>query len=85
MDVLRVLSPDVARRLAIVRQHLAGTRCLPDLEGIMSVMHDIRYLQYDPMSIVTPSHFLVLWSRLGSYDLGLLDILLWKERRLFED
>ena len=51
----------------------------------MSVMQDIRYLQYDPMRIVAPSHFLVLWSRLGSYDLGLLDALLWKERRLFED
>jgi uncharacterized protein YcaQ len=75
----------MARRLVIVRQHLAGPRGLPNLEAIMSVMQDIRYLQYDPMSIVAPSHFLVLWSRLGPYDPGLLDTLLWKERRLFED
>jgi uncharacterized protein YcaQ len=48
-------------------------------------MRDIRYVQYDPMRIVAPSHLLVLWSRLGCYDPRLLDTLLWKERRLFED
>jgi uncharacterized protein YcaQ len=74
-----------ARRLAILRQHLAGPRPPADLDGIMGVMRDIRYLQYDSMRIVAPSHLLVLWSRLGCYDPGLLDTLLWKERRLFED
>jgi uncharacterized protein YcaQ len=79
------LSPVTARRLAILRQHLAGPRLPADLDGIIGVMRDIRYLQYDPMRIVAPSHLLVLWSRLGCYDSGLLDTLLWKERRLFED
>jgi hypothetical protein len=48
-------------------------------------MRDIRYLQYDPMRVVAPSHLLVLWSRLGQYDPALLDSLLWRERKLFED
>lgn len=51
----------------------------------MDVMRDIRYLQLDPMTIVAPSHTLVLWSRLGPYDVLHLEKLLWKERRLFED
>jgi len=51
----------------------------------MDVMRDIRYLQLDPMTIVAPSHTLVLWSRLGPYDVSHLEKLLWKERRLFED
>lgn len=51
----------------------------------MDVMRDIRYLQLDPMTIVAPSHTLVLWSRQGPYDVSHLEKLLWKERRLFED
>jgi hypothetical protein len=74
-----------ARRLAITRQHLAGQRPQADLCGIMHVMHDIRYLQLDPMKVVAPSHLLVLWSRLGQYDPSHLDNLLWKERQLLED
>lgn len=85
VNVARVLSPVMARRIAIMRQHLAGPCPLPDKDGIMSIMRDIRYLQYDPMKVVAPSHLLVLWSRLGPFDSSLLDMLLWKERRLFED
>jgi uncharacterized protein YcaQ len=68
-----------------MRQRLADPRPSADYKGIMDVMKDIRYLQIDPMKIVAPSHTLVLWSRLGPYDLVNLDALLWKERRLFED
>ncbi len=85
MKAAHVLSPTIARRLAIMRQHLAEPRPPRGSEGIMNVMRDIRYLQYDPMRVVAPSHLLVLWSRLGQYDQALLDSLLWKERKLFED
>lgn len=81
----RVISSTIARRLAVTRQRLAGPRPQASSKGIMDVMADLRYLQIDPMRIVAPSHLLVLWSRLGYYDPSLLDRLLWKERRLFED
>jgi uncharacterized protein YcaQ len=81
----RVISSMVARRLAITRQRLAGVHLQASSKGIMDVMADLRYVQIDPMMIVAPSHLLVLWSRLGCYDPSLLDRLLWKERRLFED
>lgn len=50
----------------------------------MSLMHDIRYVQLDPTSVVAPSHLLVFWSRLGAFKLSDLDSLQWKEKKLFE-
>jgi uncharacterized protein YcaQ len=79
-----IISRTVARRLAIAAQGLAGSRPNSDTEGIMDVIDRLGCLQLDPINIVARSHLLVLWSRLGSYDQGLLDILLWQERRLFE-
>src|SRR5258708_18871728 len=84
MTETRLISRTVARRSAIVAQGLAGPRPHADTEGIMNVVGRLGCLQLDPINIVTRSHLLVLWSRLGSYDPGLLDLLLWQERRLFE-
>jgi uncharacterized protein len=80
----RVISRTVARRLAIMAQGLAGPRPRPDTEGIMEVVGRLGCLQLDPINIVARSPPLVLWSRIGSYDPGFLDSLLWQERRLFE-
>lgn len=74
-----------ARRLALARQCLAAPRPPSTSEGIMKVMRNIRYVQIDPMNIVAPSHLLVLWSRLGSYNKKHLDTLLRTEKQLFED
>lgn len=79
------LTPTIARRLAVTRQHLAGSLPPADAASIMDIMHDLRFLQIDPMRIVERSHLLVLWSRLGNYDPSDLDRLLWEEKRLFED
>jgi uncharacterized protein YcaQ len=51
----------------------------------MEIMHDLGCVQIDPVSVVAPSHYIVLFSRLGPYDRTLLDKLLWEDRRLFED
>jgi hypothetical protein len=68
-----------ARRLAIRAQALDGSA-----RDVLDVVRRIGFLQLDPVSRVAPSHVLVLWSRLGAYDLGELDRLLWEERALFE-
>jgi uncharacterized protein YcaQ len=81
---MRTLSPTLARRLAIMRQRLAGAPPPADADGIMEVMRDLGRLQLDPISVVARSHLLVLWSRLGKYDPAHLEMLLWQERRLFE-
>ncbi|MCL5068552.1 MAG: winged helix DNA-binding domain-containing protein [Thaumarchaeota archaeon] len=74
-----------ARRVAIIKQHLSGTRpSSPSKKHIYQVIQSLSYLQIDPISVVARSHELVLWSRLGSYNISDLGHLLWKERRLFE-
>ncbi len=80
----RTLSKTTARRLAIQRQRLAGEAPPASAEGIMQVVRDLGCLQLDPISAVARSHLLVLWSRLGVYDPGDLDRLLYEERQLFE-
>src|ERR1043165_3251866 len=84
MTSARILSPTIARRLAVTRQRLAG--CCPPAnpEAILEVVRDLGCLQLDPISVVARSHLLVLWSRLGTYDPAELDTLLWRQRSLFE-
>lgn len=82
---LRTLDPELARRLILSRQRLAGPRpAAPGPEELMGVATDLASLQLDPISVVARSHQLVLWSRAGRYDLGDLETLLWRDRRLFE-
>ncbi len=84
METLPVISRQTARRLAITAQLLQGPRPAASISGIMQTVHQIGCLQLDPLSVVARSHFLVLWSRIGTYDPLLMDTLLWKERQLFE-
>jgi uncharacterized protein YcaQ len=78
-------SLESARRLAVTKQHLAGK--LPTgsaREAILSVIRDLGYVQWDPISVVAPSHVIALWSRVGNFRLSELDRLLWDEKKLFE-
>jgi uncharacterized protein YcaQ len=52
--------------------------------SLLEVVRRLGFLQLDPIaSIATPQH-LVPFSRLGAYDVGELDRLLWVDRSLFE-
>jgi uncharacterized protein len=51
---------------------------------VLDVVRDLGCLQLDPISVLARSPLLVLWSRLGPFDRGLLDRLLWQDRSLFE-
>lgn len=65
-------------------QRLAGARPRPTRAGILETIRRIGYLQLDPTNVVARNPYLVLWSRLGGYDRGLLDDLLAKHRDVFE-
>jgi uncharacterized protein YcaQ len=68
-----------ARRIAVRSQLLDGSAT-----GVLQTVRRLGFLQIDPISTVAPPQRLVLWSRLGPYDPGELDRLLWNERKLFE-
>ena len=71
------------RRLAIARQHLAGR--LPkrsSVEDIVSLIRDLPYVQWDPVTVVAQSHIISLWSRLGAFGVSDLDRLMWHDRKV---
>jgi uncharacterized protein YcaQ len=76
---MREVSVDEARRIAIRAQALDGSA-----SGVLETVRRLGYLQLDPISSVAPPQHLVLWSRLGAFDTGELDRLLWEERKLVE-
>ncbi len=79
------LGTAAVRRAAIGASMLSAGEGLPaDGNGILSVVRHFGSLQLDPTRTVERTHYLVLWSRLGRYDRGELDRVLWDERRLLE-
>lgn len=78
------ISLKTARRLAVFKQHLAGK--LPEeptSDRILSIVRDLAFVQWDPISIVAPSHILAIWARLGAFRVSDLDRLLWDEKKAF--
>jgi uncharacterized protein YcaQ len=74
-----IVSPEEARRIAVRAQLLDGSAT-----SIIDTVERLGFLQIDPISTVAPPQQLVLWSRLGAYDVAELDRLLWEEKKLFE-
>ena len=81
---MHTLTPTQARQLAISSQHLAAQRPTANRAGMMRVWRDLGCVQIDPIRAVERTDRLVLFSRLGSYDLADVEALLWQERALFE-
>jgi uncharacterized protein YcaQ len=75
---VREVTPEEARRIAVRAQLLDGSAT-----NVPDTVRRLGFLQMDPIATVAPPQYLVLWSRLGSYDRAELDRLL-EQRRLFE-
>ena len=78
------VSPEIARRMAVLAQRLAGPRSEPSADGMLEVVRQLGCLQLDPISAVARSHQLVLWSRVGNYQPADFETLMWERRQLFE-
>ena len=68
-----------ARRIAVRSQLLDGTAT-----DVLTTVRRLGFLQLDPIATVAPAQHVVLWSRLGRYDVAELDRLCWEARSLFE-
>ena len=82
------VSLKAARRLAIRKQLLDSHARLGSDSGkqaIRKVLEALRCVQIDPIRAVERTELLVLWSRLGNFDPGQLNELLYTDRLLFEN
>ena len=84
MSTARRVSNQTARRLAITKQRLAGARPPATSDGLVETVRSIGVLQIDPTKVVARTQHLVLWSRMGNYDVALLDKVAYEDRSLFE-
>lgn len=80
----RTISPTLVRRMAIACQRLTDPPQSQDRKQILDVVRALGCLQLDPIRVVERSHLLVLWSRLGAFDIADVDALQWNDRQLFE-
>lgn len=78
------LSPQEARRLAVVAQQLEAPRPNPTKADILDMIRRITCVQIDPINTVARTQLLVLFSRLGLYNPADLETLLWDDKELFE-
>src|SRR3954451_18388829 len=80
------LSSAAVRRIAVGASMLSAEAARPkdDREAILGVVRHFGSLQIDPTRTVDKTHYLVLWSRLGSYDRTALDQVTYRDRRLLE-
>src|SRR2546423_15214873 len=79
------LSIDEARGVALAAQGLLeAPPPRPGMDDVHEAIERLGAVQIDTISVVERSQYLVLWSRLGSYDPGLLDALLYPQRAVFE-
>jgi uncharacterized protein YcaQ len=80
------LSIDDARRLALAAQGLDRPRPARrvSLDDVRRVIHRVGLLQLDFVNVLVPSHYQVLFSRLGPYDRARLDALVYRRREFTE-
>ncbi len=68
------------RQLAITKQYLHDAQN----PTFADVVASIGCLQLDPISAVAKNHRLVMWSRVGNYDMGALSDFIYGEKQMFE-
>lgn len=72
---------EAARRLTIWKQFLSGNTPKGNFkQKVTSVIRNTGYIQWDPVTVVAPSHLISLWSRIGNFDWSELDRMMWEDK-----
>ncbi|HEY7021621.1 MAG TPA: crosslink repair DNA glycosylase YcaQ family protein [Ktedonobacterales bacterium] len=80
-----VLSLEEARGVMLAAQGLLDPPPVnPVIDDVHALIERLGVLQIDTINVVRRTQYLVLWSRLGTYDDALLDELLHPRRLIFE-
>lgn len=80
--MVETLSAKEARRIALAAQGFGRPRpAHPGKRHLMSTIETLGVVQIDSVNVVSRSHYLPFFSRLGPYDRTLLDELAWGKRR----
>ncbi|CAN5280546.1 winged helix-turn-helix domain-containing protein [soil metagenome] len=84
--MVETLSRKQARRIALAAQGFADKRpTTPSRRHLIATIERLALLQIDSVNVVSRSHYLPLFSRLGAYPRPLLEDLAWgKKPALFE-
>jgi uncharacterized protein YcaQ len=84
--MVETLSHKQARRIALAAQGFADTRpAKPSRRHLIALIERLAALQIDSVNVVSRSHYLPLFSRLGAYPRALLEELAWgRTPTLFE-
>ncbi|MBV9485417.1 MAG: YcaQ family DNA glycosylase [Frankiaceae bacterium] len=83
---MRSLSIAQARRLAIGAQGLTGTRATsePTRRHLRKALSHTGLFQIDSVNVLARAHYLPAYSRIGPYDVSVLDRMAFKHREMFE-
>jgi uncharacterized protein YcaQ len=74
-----------ARRIALAAAGFADPRpARPGIAHVRRAIHRLGLLQLDFVNVVSPSHYLVMYTRLGPYRRQLLDELVYRRREFVE-
>lgn len=80
---MREMSPAMARRTALAAQGLASPHSVTvrgaSRRAVDKVIDNNRLLQIDSVSVLVRAHYAPVFSRVGSYDRGMIDTAAWAD------
>jgi len=79
--MIETLSAKTARRMALAAQSFGKARpAAPGRRHVLSTIETLGLLQIDSVNVVSRSHYLPLFSRLGDYPRALLEDVAWGKK-----
>jgi len=78
------ISPTIQRQFILGKQGLWPGRRWAGKAGVAQALTEMEALQMDPVSVIAPSHELVLWGRVVDFQTDDLYSLLYQDRKFFD-